>query len=247
MIKRRLTPIRMHTFKKLFLYIVLGCLLSNISIASNDILLPIDNRIPTETFIYASTFDNVCSIKTSYKIDPSWEKELTNQLPRWKKLWNQEGILLLKTTIALTNRVFAQKDFQVSLSLCSFPSMSLPLIINARYALRSFTEHPIPDYVFISTIYHELLHNYIESILPDKTPLLEKYQSESKGVLNHLHLLALEKAVYLHLNWKSKLKEIIAKDESLPNKDYKRAWEIINKKENYADFIAELKIFSSKK
>ena len=203
--------------------------------------------LPKEEIFYASIFDSVCATKTSYRIDPAWVQELADQLPDWRKLWNQEGMLLLKTTIKLIGRPFAQQNFQVSLSLCSFPSMSAPLIINTRYVLRSFTNHPIPDYVFISTIYHELLHNYIDSFLPKNTPLLIKYKNESKGVLNHLHLFALEKATYLQLGWKSKLKEIIAKDESLPNNDYKRAWEIINKKETYEDFIAELKSFNSSK
>jgi hypothetical protein len=85
------------------------------------------------------------------------------------------------------------------------------------------------------------LHNYIGSFLPQKTPLLEKYKLESKGVLNHLHLLALEKGVYLMLGWKSKLNAVIAKDESLPNSDYKRAWEIVNENQNYLTFIFELK------
>ena len=42
------------------------------------------------------------------------------------------------------------------------------------------------------------------------------------------------------------LEEIIKKDESLPNGDYKRAWDIINKKENYLDFISELKALKGK-
>ncbi len=107
--------------------------------------------------------------------------------------------------------------------------MSAPLIVNARYALRNFTPHPISKSVFISTIYHELLHNYIDSFLPKKT---------QRG------LLALEKVVYLQLGWDATLKQVIEKDESLPNKDYKRAWEIINKKENNENFMAELKSFS---
>ena len=235
------------TLQKLLLLILWTCIFLNNAIANPITLLSTNTSVPKETIFYASIFDSVCTTKTSYKIDPVWTQEVADQLPAWRRLWDQEGTLLLKTTIKLIDRSFAQQNFQVSLSLCSFPSMSTPLIINTRYALQSFTDHPIPDYVFISTIYHELLHNYIDSFLPKNTPLLKKYRSESKGVLNHLHLFALEKAVYLQLGWQSKLQKIIVKDESLPNNDYKRAWEIVNKKENYKDFISELKSFDRSK
>lgn len=232
---------------KSLLFLILGAsLFLNFAIAGKKPELPLDIQVPKITIFYASTFDNICTNKTSYKIDPAWVQDLKNQLPTWKKLWNKEGVLLLNTTIKLTGILFEQKNFQTSLSLCSFPSISAPLIVNARYALRSFSDYPVSNSVFISTIYHELLHSYIDSFLPKKTPLLIKYKNETKGVLDHLHLLALEKAVYLQLGWKFKLKLIIAKDKSLPNNDYKRAWKIINKKEGYENFITELKSFGRK-
>lgn len=232
-----------NTLSKLCLFITL-VLLSGMAVANNELSV---NPLPKETIFYAAIFDNVCSTKTFYKIDSAWVSDLENHLPHWRNLWNQEGVLLLKTTFNLIGRSFAQQNFQVSLSLCSFPSMSAPLIVNARYALRSFTNQPIPDYLLISNIYHELLHNYIDSFLPKNTSLLTKYKGESPVVINHLHLFALEKAVYLQLGWDNKLKEIIAKDDSLPNGYYKRAWEIVNRKDNYKDFVAELKSYSQSK
>jgi hypothetical protein len=218
--------------RKIFLFISLFLGINNVFAIQS---------IPKETIFYAAMFDNVCMNKTSYKISPIWVSESKNKLGAWRDSWNQQGQQLLKTTIQLVGIPFKEKNFQVSLSLCSFPSMSAPLIVNARYALASFTKKPISNDVFISTIYHEILHNYIDQFLADSTPLLKKYKSESKGVLNHLHLLALEKAVYIQLGWQSKLKIIIEKDQSLPNHDYKRAWEIVNSEESYLSFIEELK------
>lgn len=222
----------------IFLFVVTYANITNVS--AKEMILS-DSKLPKVSLFYADMFDNICVIKTTYKIDQSWQNELNNELFHWRILWNDEGMVLLNETMKITGKPFPQQNFQVALSLCSFPSMSAPLIINARYALHCFTAHPIPDYVFISTIYHEILHNYIDSFLPKNTPLLVEYKNESTGVLNHLHLFALEKAVYLQLGWKSKLNAIIAKDESLPNKDYKRTWEIINKDETYNEFIVELK------
>lgn len=227
--------------RKLIIFVLLIFISPNITLANTKKIRLSDNRVPQVVLFYAAMFDHVCTIKTTYKIKPSWEHELNRDLLHWQTFWDSEGVLLLKATVKLIDKPFTQQYFQAALSLCNFPSMSAPLIVNARYALHSFIAQPIPDYVFVSIIYHEILHNYIDSFLPKNTPLLAKYKNESIGVLNHLHLFALEKAVYLQLGLKSKLDAIIAKDESLPNNDYKIAWEIINKKENYADFIDELK------
>lgn len=232
--------------KFLLFFLTSALLLTNFANAREAQTLPI-SQSPKVVIFYASMFDTVCTSKTAYKIESSWVKDLKNNLPSWRDTWDKEGALLLNTTVKLVGRTFEQKDFQISLSLCSFPSMSAPLIVNARYALGNFTPHPIPKSVFISTIYHELLHNYIDSFLPKNTPLLIKYKNESQGVLSHLHLLALEKDAYLQLGWDATLKQVIEKDESLPNKDYKRAWEIINKKENSESFIRELRSFSRSK
>lgn len=196
---------------------------------------------PQVFLYYAQTFDEVCSNKLNYSIAPGWQDELMKRMPAWQTLWDHEGELLLKTSIKIAGKPYPESSYKAALSLCSFPSMSAPLIVNSRYALDSFTKTPISNEVFISTVFHELLHTYIDSFLHKNTPLLEKYKSESKGVVNHLHLLALEKGVYLKLGWGAKLKAVIAKDESLPNKDYKRAWQIINEKQNYLHFIFELR------
>lgn len=227
--------------KKIILFLIPILFMSTSTFANTKGTQLLKEAPPKVTLSYAEIFDPVCTVKTGYEINPVWVRELKEKLPQWETLWNKEGNVLLKKTSQLISRPFNQKDFQVSLSLCSFPSMSAPLIINSRYALQSFTDHPIKNYVLINTIYHELLHNYIDSFLLKNTPLLKKYKAESKGVLNHIHLFALEKAVYLNLGWEFKLTEIIKKDENLPNGEYKRAWEIVNKKENYLDFISELK------
>lgn len=215
---------------------------------SNAIEIPSSNiEYPVVSIFYANMFDGVCTKKTGYVISPFWLNELNKNMPHFQILWDDEGTLLLKNTVKFIGRPFVQNNFQAALSLCSFPSMSAPLLINARYSLNHFTPQPIPDYVLIGTIYHEILHNYIDSFLPKNTPLLTQYKNETKGVKSHLHLFALEKAIYLQLKWEDKLETIIKKDKSLPNPDYKRAWEIINKKENYYSFLNELKHYKNNK
>lgn len=201
--------------------------------------------MPRAHLYYAKLFDEVWCQKLKSNINSAWQTELKNKMSTWQNLWDHDGNLLLKTSIEIVGKPYPDTSYKVALTLSSMPSISAPLIVNSRYALNSFTKTPIKNDVFISTIFHELLHNYLDAILPQRSPLLDKYQAETKGVVNHLHLFALEKAVYLKLGWQAKLKDVIAKDQSLPNGDYKRAWEIVNHTEDYLNFIGELKLLSN--
>jgi hypothetical protein len=227
--------------KRIFLFLLVVCIhFSNAAYACQS-GAHFSMKTPAITLFYAGMFDEVCAQKTSYKIEAALVQEVNDRLPQWKKLWDQDGTQLLTMAIKLTGRPFPRNNISVPLSLCSFPSMSAPLFVNVRYALKNFTGQPNTDDVTISTIEHELLHDYIDSFLPKKTALLTKYSSEKKMVQGHLHLFALQKAIYLALGRESTLKKVIEKDKSLPNGDYRRAWEIVNDKEDYSAFVAELR------
>ena len=90
------------------------------------------DRIPEVTIQYAATYDDVCSKKYSYVIDSKWKHELIGRLPGWRNLWNKDGSLLLKTSRQITRKPFREQNFTVALSVCSFPSISMPLIVNSR-------------------------------------------------------------------------------------------------------------------
>jgi hypothetical protein len=107
---------------------------------------------------------------------------------------------------------------------------------------RKLLNPPVPIHVKTGTLHHEILHKYIGNNLPKSTKLLEQYKNEHPRVLEHIHLLALQKAVYLKLQIKDKLLSIIEVDSQLPNGYYKRAWEIVNSKPSYyLEFIHELR------
>jgi hypothetical protein len=201
--------------------------------------------VPTVQLKYAYLFDPVCSNKNAYLISSVWIDELNKKLPEWQSTWNDRGTLLLNTAIKIVGKSFPQEHYTIPISLCNFPSMSEPLMVNVRYSLYGFTKNPVNIDVTISTIEHEILHTYIDTFLPKNTLLLEKYRNESQTVLSHLHLFALQKAIYLSLNQDAILKDVITKDSILPNGEYKRAWEIV-KKEGYIPFINELKVYQIK-
>ncbi|PIQ43115.1 MAG: hypothetical protein COV52_10425 [Gammaproteobacteria bacterium CG11_big_fil_rev_8_21_14_0_20_46_22] len=188
---------------------------------------------------YAKIFDMVCTNKMHYNIKPVWRNELLQRLPSIQQAWNQEGVKLLNTTQNLVHMPFRMPSYLVSLTLCNFPSMSQPLLVNMRYSLKSFIKKPLSLPVTLSIIYHELLHVYLDGRTPPYAGPLKKYAHLSWVVRQHLFLFAIQKAVYLKLGQKKELKAIIAMDQSLPDKAYTKAWNIVNT-DGYKPFILAL-------
>jgi hypothetical protein len=148
---------------------------------------------------------------------------------------------LLSTSEAIVGKPFQDKEIWVSLSVCSLPSMSDPMLINMRFSLKSFTTTPLREDVTVSIIFHELLRRYLVGKIPNDSILLMKYKDEDDTVKTHLHLLALQQGVYLKLGRADTLERMIAKDRELLNRSYARAWDILESRENYQSFISELR------
>ena len=70
--------------------------------------------------------------------------------------------------------------------------------------------------------------------------MLKKYQNEESGVLSHLHLMAIQKKVYLELGLKDRIEKVIKFDSEVYKGAYKRSWDIVNQ-EGEDKFIEELK------
>ena len=197
--------------------------------------------IPKVIVSYADMFDVVCAKQLTYQIDPKCVEEVTKRLPEFQSHWDQVAKDLLGTTEKAIGKKFSEHEISLALSACYFPSMSNPLLINIRYSLSSVTSHPLEPSVTMSIFFHEILHRYLNNKIPATSHLLEKYKTENETVSSHLHLFALQKAVYLRLKQATILQKVIAKDQSLPNSSYKRTWQIVNELENYQDFIRELR------
>lgn len=197
-------------------------------------------QIPPVKLSYAEMFDSVCTKQTGFQIQSSWVKELIGRLPSLQTEWNTSGRPLLKMTTEIIGKGFQDSELSASLSVCNFPSLHDPLLINMRYSLASFASTHLPGDVTISIIFHEILHRYLNGRIPSHSALLKKYKAEDATVLSHLHLFSIQKAVYVKLGLLSILEDIVKKDETLPNPSYKRAWEIIGALEDYHSFLEEL-------
>lgn len=198
---------------------------------------------PKVFFEYGYPFDLMCPQHPQKPINEEMQNELFALIPMVDQLWAKESVALLGTTVATFNKGFDRTELSATLILChTTPSMSHPLLINMRKFLKSAWDDPRPQSYLVSLIFHEILHRYLSEnfdSLYSTSTLLKKYQSESGTVLAHLHLMAVQKYVYVQLNREAELKQTITWDSMIPNPGYKRSWEIIGI-EGYQPFIDEL-------
>jgi hypothetical protein len=197
---------------------------------------------PTVTVSYSQSLDSVCSLFRGGEIKDEWKAELTSRQAEFENLWRSVGPKLIEATEAITGKSFPAEHFTARLTLCNMPSQSIVGIsINMRYALKSFTQTPAPMRYKVDTLFHELLHEFLAENPVTDSILLKQHASEPERTRNHLHLLALQKAVFLKLNETDALKDVIAIDSQLPGGYYKRAWEIINATDTvYLKYVAEI-------
>jgi hypothetical protein len=197
---------------------------------------------PTVAADYDELADEQCAAQRAYPIREAWKTELRARLPEFRATWEAEGPRMVSAASALTGKPFGEETLRVRLGLCDLPSQSFGTpSVNMRYALRSFTDSPVPMRFKVDTAFHELLHGFVARHTPRASRLLAKHPGENTCVRNHLHLLALQKAVLLQLRATSELEQVIAIDSQLPSACYKRAWAIVNDADDaYKAYVAEL-------
>jgi hypothetical protein len=199
---------------------------------------------PSVTISYSPSLDAVCAFVGGYQIKEAWKQELSEKLTSFDDMWARIGAQLLSTTEKITGKHFADQNISARLTLCDFPSRSFlsGVSVNMRYALSSFAENPVPMRYKIGVLYHEILHKFLDDHMPAQSALLARHRDEPPRVREHLHLLALQKAVYLALGMTNELAEVIDIDGQLPDGLYKRAWEIVNQENDaYLGYVDELK------
>jgi len=194
---------------------------------------------------YSPSQDLACSLPPDNPIKEESKAELLSREPEFVKLWNAESPRWLAATEEISGKNFPSQEISARLTLCNVPSESFPgesrVTINMRYALKSFTPEPVSMRYKVGTLFHELLHIFLSCHPIENSALLKEHAAENERVRDHLHLLALQKAVLLKLNEPDALKEVIAVDGALPGGYYKRAWELINATDKeYLKYVAEL-------
>jgi hypothetical protein len=149
---------------------------------------------------------------------------------------------MLTAASSIIRKKFTSLPRSLRLTLCDVPSQATnEPVVNMRYTLSSFTPAAVPIRYKVDTAFHEVLHTQLRRFSPATSRLLILHMLESACVRNHLHLLALQKAVLLSMGEVDALMQVIHYDSQLPSGCYKRAWSVVNEtEETYKDYVAEL-------
>lgn len=201
--------------------------------ANHNTANPSDIPIPQVFFEYGAILDEVMMENRSVvcNLDPSLVTSVRRGLSNLSARWDASGSKLLASTLWLTHKGFSRREITVFLTLCNTPSMSQPPILNILDYLGALvrTDDLKANTLLEGLVFHELLHPFLMEGWPNlmvTSPTVLKHSQESQLVLNHLHLLAVQKHVYLQLGRSHDLEAIIADDSIYPA--YQKAWKIVN-------------------
>jgi hypothetical protein len=202
--------------------------------------------IPKVKLVYqqgGTVFDRNCATFLNKPIKQEWVEETANRLNEFQSLWDEDGPQFLKTAFEAIGQPFPYREMQATLTVCTISSMSSPLLLNVRDFLKT-SEKQLPLWYLSEIVFHELMHTYTRRVY-NTSLLRKKYATEQAVVLNHLHVMALEKLVLQTLGRNENLQwlDLVAYTTENPP-SYQRAWEIVNKIEGYEVFIKELKQLS---
>lgn len=160
------------------------------------------------------------------------KSELDKQLPGLKAAWKKDAPLLFMELFSVFNRGIKAKERTAILYLSNAWSYGSDrfLVLGLRWILdpESWIFKVNREDSLIATIFHELLHIWVDENINQESPLLKKYSTEESEVRNHIHLMALQKMVYQKLGREDILEMLDEQYRKRSLASYRRAWEIVN-------------------
>lgn len=221
--------------------VIIFCLLHN-SINANQLFVP---EI-TFTYNWAShIMDFIGGLYFRIAVTLEQQRQLQQQLPDFIAAWDKNAPIFFDEIFSQFKRGFKDKKRTAIINLSH----------NWSYGSYWFLIFGLPYYLdpepwgcsiartdgFCDLVFHELLHVWVdENINTNKSLLFEKYKYEDHHTLEHLHLMALQKMVYINL---SRFDMVAFIDESYRERSllsYKRAWEIVNEIEGYEAILNDI-------
>ena len=184
------------------------------------------------------------------------KREAEERLPEFQKAWAKYGPDWLRRTEKLVGEEFQYREALNTLIVCPDQpwGTSYPLTTNLEWFLAAYNgkyrNHLLWEELFAERVFHEVLHRYIRDIVGQgsgqpvqDTALMAKYRSEPFATRVHLHIVAIERALFQSLG-RNELLPILRQDhQEAPA--YARAYEIVDQ-EGAAAVIADLRSAGSR-
>jgi len=206
--------------------------------------------LPAIDLVYRSprgtVFDANCSQMFKTSINADAVKAAIQRAPELQQLLNREIGAYLSATYAEVGMPYPYREVQATLTVCpAVTSMSAPLLLNVSRFLPT-ADPRVDDGYFVEIAYHELMHTYVQAA-SQVSSFRKKYANEDPILLNHLHVMALEKFVLLKLGRAEELKHVAAGYRASKTPAYNRAWEIVDHAEDYQALVKELKDYAAQR
>jgi len=183
-----------------------------------------------------------------HKVDRELQRAFAQAFPALITAWQDQEQFLFDELFAVVPVGFTQ------------PKRTAVICLSAPYGgygskhffflfVRSFIEQELQmpwassisrEDAFVDLVFHELLHVWIDEHINGKSALLLKYVDETSEVREHIHLMAIQKMVYLRLNRLDMIEYLDNSYRNMTCTDYARAWEIVDDIEGYDVVIADL-------
>jgi len=142
-------------------------------------------------------------------------EDVLKKVSLFKDAWNKQESQIITFLYNETGLEFKRHIIDCVIVSATTRDMSAPLIIRSRY----------DEAEFVSIMLHELIH----ILFSDNLIKVEGYEDESKTTRNHIRLFVLMKKYYIEvLNEPELLDKIMSIPDTEINKDYVKAWEIVN-------------------
>jgi hypothetical protein len=200
-------------------------------------------------------------IPGTWKVPGGWKKELKSRIPEFQSAWDKNAIALSDASERISGRKFSRTEYSVALVLGPYLPMARPFLMNMQSYLVSSSQpgKVLPIEAFVMLSHHELLHHLLDNIEGDEfskfSTLIQKYKikdqngfavDSNENVLGHIHLMALQRAVYEQLGRQDLLKEAANGYLNVIQGSYAEAWKIVDK-EGVKPFLDELQEFNHSK
>ncbi len=200
-----------------------------------------DFSVPKLDFQYADIFDISCADKSNFPIKPETAAAAEAATPHYQKFWDASGPDLLRKLFEFVGRGYYRSELTVSTTVCNYPPMSEPLMMNVGYFLDTKSERTGRHIVQMT--FHEFIHKYIVANVKweNLASLNGEFGNENESVKTHLHLMALEKTIYQMLGREDLVKTAEVSYKEYIKGPYKRTWELVSVDDTRKKLVEELK------